>query len=144
MNLFVCQLSIEPVVLTHKTKHSVSPQSIYSTSTVLFFQSLFFNTTQLHPSEVPHVFTGLLNNKNRKSCSSDNVTMMSSQNLKTHTTATTKTITKLITMIGHTHKMFFFLSLIGSLLIQSFGKGTQQYLRRKTTSLSLIKEKIIC
>merc|ERR1712194_627745 len=40
-------------------------------------------------------------------------------------------------MIGHATNILFSLSLMGSLILPTFGEGTQQYLRRKTASLSL-------
>jgi len=40
-------------------------------------------------------------------------------------------------MIGHATNILFSLSLMGSLILPTFGEGTQQYLRRKTASLTL-------
>lgn len=42
-------------------------------------------------------------------------------------------------MIGHARNILFSLSLMGSLVLPTFGEGTQQYLRRKTDSLDLPK-----
>jgi len=40
-------------------------------------------------------------------------------------------------MIGQAKNILFSLSLMGSLILPTFGEGTQQYLRRKTASLTL-------